>query len=82
MRGNLLKVWGMRQGHRHTQHRGLNNNNNSTLAVGGSFIVTMCASFLATNGGSSISEEEATGMSSSKGRRPLLSIRLEKGAEK
>lgn len=38
---------------------------------------TMCMSFLAVKGGSSISEAEAAGVTSSGGRKPLLSIRLE-----
>lgn len=37
---------------------------------------TISASFLAMNGGSSISEVEAAGIGSLRGRKPLLSIRL------
>lgn len=42
---------------------------------------TMCASFLATKGGSSISDAEAAGITSSGGRKPLLSIRLKDRTE-
>lgn len=42
---------------------------------------TMCASFLAMNGGSSMSEAEAAGVASSRGRKPLLSIRLQNKTE-
>lgn len=38
---------------------------------------TMCASFLAGNEGSSISDVEVAGIVSSRGSKPLLSIRLE-----
>lgn len=37
---------------------------------------TMCASFLAGNEGSSISDVEVAGIVSSRGSKPLLSIRL------
>lgn len=42
---------------------------------------TMCVSFLAAKGGSSISEVEAAGITSSGGRKPLLSIRLDNRTE-
>lgn len=42
---------------------------------------TMCVSFLATKGGSSISVAEAVGTVSSRDRKPLRSIRLEKRTE-
>lgn len=63
--------------------------NNNTGAMGQSGLggdhkllhPTMCASFLAANSGSSISEAEAAGTASSGGKRPLLSIRLQKRTE-
>lgn len=83
-----LKSGGWRSGHRVEKAHGRqpnDDNNNNTGATGQSgpgrdhkmVHPTMWASFLATNEGSSISEVEAAGIVSSRGSKPLLSIKLE-----
>lgn len=88
LKGLRVEVWRMKewtQSGEGRQGRGVGvqpNNNTGTMGQSGLgrdhklVHPTMCASFLAMNGGSSMSEAEAAGVASSRGRKPLLSIRL------